>query len=92
MQRRIFGHAENLFSHFKKERFDIMKKHMKVMAALSTTALMSGFSPALADTGNATTGFAASAGWNDADGGRVYYDSAGYCLTDTWTTDDHSSS
>ena len=84
MQRRIFGHAENLFSHFKMERFDIMKKHMKVMAALSTTALMAVFAPALAESGNAATVYAASAGWTEEDGGWVYYDSDGYRLTDTW--------
>ena len=62
-----------------------MKKHMKVMAALSTTALMAVFAPALAESGNAATVYAASAGWTEEDGGWVYYDSDGYRLTDTWT-------
>lgn len=61
-----------------------MKKHMKVMAALSTTALMAVFAPALAESGNAATVYAASAGWTEEDGGWVYYDSDGYRLTDTW--------
>ncbi len=52
-----------------------MKKHMKVMAALSTTALMAVFAPALAESGNAATVYAASAGWTEEDGGWVYYDS-----------------
>ncbi len=46
-----------------------MKKHMKVMAALSTTALMAVFAPALAANGNAATVYAASAGWTEEDGG-----------------------
>ena len=49
-----------------------MKKHMKVMAALSTTALMAVFAPALAESGNAATVYAASAGWTEEDGGWVY--------------------
>ena len=64
-----------------------MKKRMKVMAALSTTALMAVFAPALAMGTGAATAYAAASGWVQEDGGWVYYDSDGYRLTDTWKKD-----
>ena len=67
-----------------------MKKHMKVMAALSTTALMAVFAPALAMGTGAATAYAAASGWVQEDGGWVYYDSDGYRLTDTWKKDGDS--
>lgn len=61
-----------------------MKKHTKVLAVLSTTALMAAFAPNLLSTAPVSNAYAAAAGWAEENGGWVYYDSDGYLLTDTW--------
>ena len=61
-----------------------MKKHTKVLAVLSTTALMAAFAPNLLSNAPVSNVYAAAAGWTEENGGWVYYDSDGYLLTDTW--------
>lgn len=64
-----------------------MNKHFKLMAVLSTAAVMTAVTPDFAASipGFAQTAFAAvKAGWVEEDGELRYRDSDGYYLTDSW--------
>lgn len=64
-----------------------MNKHFKLMAVLSTAAVMTAVTPDFAANipGFAQTAFAAvKAGWVEEDGELRYRDSDGYYLTDSW--------
>lgn len=64
-----------------------MNKHFKLMAVLSTAAVMTAVTPDFAASipGFAQTAFAAvKAGWTEEDGELRYRDSDGYYLTDSW--------
>lgn len=60
-----------------------MKKHIKLAAVLSTTAVMTAFAPVIT-----SPVFAQAAGWVQEDANWKFYDSDGYCLTDTWKKQD----
>lgn len=64
-----------------------MKKHVKVMAVLSASALMAVFAPSFMNHSDISEVYAAQSGWTEENGGWVYYDSDGYLLTDTWKKD-----
>lgn len=64
-----------------------MNKHFKLMAVLSTAAVMTAVTPDFAASipGLAQTAFAAvNAGWVEEDGELRYQDGDGYYLTDSW--------
>ena len=84
MQRRIFGHIRIQNSISKRRDINIMKKHTKVLAVLSTTAFMAAFAPNFLSNAPVSCVYAASAGWTQENGGWVFYDSDGDLLTDTW--------
>ena len=67
-----------------------MKKQFKLMAVLSTAAVMTAVTPDLATAipGFALTAFAATAGWTEEEGELRYKDSDGYYLTDSWKKKD----
>ncbi len=67
-----------------------MNKHCKLLAVLSTAAMMTAVTPAFATFtfGSAHTAFAATAGWTTEDGELRYQDSDGYYLTDSWKKKD----
>lgn len=69
-----------------------MNKHFKLMAVLSTAAVMTAVTPDFAASvpGFAQTAFAAvKAGWVEEDGELRYRDSDGYYLTDSWKKRDN---
>ena len=63
MQRRIFGHIRIQNSISKRRDINIMKKHTKVLAVLSTTAFMAAFAPNFLSNAPVSSVYAASAGW-----------------------------
>ena len=58
-----------------------MRKHRKLAAVLSTTAVLTAFAPLFT-----TPVLAQSAGWVQENENWSYYDSDGYKLTDSWKT------
>lgn len=60
-----------------------MKKHIRLTAVLSTAVVMTAFAPVLT-----SPVLAQDTGWVQEDEGWKYYDSDGYCLTDTWKKQD----
>ena len=67
-----------------------MNKKRKLLAVLSTAAVMTAVTPAFAtlSLNPAQTAFAAAAGWTEEDGELRYLDSDGYYLTDSWKKKD----
>lgn len=67
-----------------------MKKQFKLLAVLSSAAVMTAVTPtfALAVPGFVQTAYAAAAGWVTEDDALRYQDSDGYFLTDTWKKKD----
>ena len=60
-----------------------MRKHRKLAAVLSTTAVLTAFAPLFT-----TPVLAQSAGWVQENENWSYYDSDGYKLTDSWKKQD----
>lgn len=60
-----------------------MKKQTRLLAVLSTAAVMSVVAPAF-NMNAADTVFAGTTGWVEEDGDWRYYDDDGYYLSDTW--------
>lgn len=67
-----------------------MKKQVKVLAALSATALMTAVAPTMminlsqTDKNNVHTVYAAATGWVEEDGTYRYIDADGYYASDVW--------
>ena len=55
-----------------------MRKECKILAVLSTAAVMTAVTPSVFVPGLVQTAFAASAGWVEEDGSLRYKDSDGY--------------
>lgn len=66
-----------------------MRKECKILAVLSTAAVMTAVTPSVFVPGLVQTAFAASAGWVEEDGSLRYKDSDGYYLTDSWKKKDN---
>ena len=60
-----------------------MRKHRKLAAVLSTTAVLTAFAPLFT-----TPVLAQTAGWVQENENWSYYDSDGYKLTDSWKKQD----
>ena len=60
-----------------------MRKHRKLAAVLSTTAVLTAFAPLFT-----TPVLAQSVGWVQENENWSYYDSDGYKLTDSWKKQD----
>ena len=93
MQLWIFGQGGSAFRFarkYKKESILFMNKKRKLLAVLSTAAVMTAVTPAFAtlSLNPAQTAFAAAAGWTEEDGELRYLDSDGYYLTDSWKKKD----
>ena len=66
-----------------------MRKECKILAVLSTAAVMTAVTPSVFVPGLVQTAFAASAGWVEEEGSLRYKDSDGYYLTDSWKKKDN---
>ena len=66
-----------------------MRKECKILAVLSTAAVMTAVTPSVFVPGLVQTAFAAAAGWVEEDGSLRYKDSDGYYLTDSWKKKDN---
>lgn len=66
-----------------------MKKHIALMAVLSTAAAMTAVTPSIFTAAPTARVLAATAGWVEENGSFRYLDSDGYYLTDSWKKKDN---